>query len=1433
MMTKILLNLVVVATLLCLSCELAAQSDIALATRKAKLQELSEKLKRRDENNRQEAWEFARRVGIPVRRELPNGKVLELQRIAPGIGPVFYITYNTDAADTVSTDEVWPGGSTGLDLDGSGMTAAQWDGGAIFTAHPDFAGGRVTQVDGATIISEHSTHVAGTLVGAGEWLYAESRGMVYGAHLNAYDWNSDTAEMALAAANGQLTSNHSYGIAAGWIYTGDPIPPNTWWWIGGADPSDLEDPYFGYYDSETQLWDQIAFDAPFYLIVKAAGNDRTDIGPAPGEEYTVIDQDGNPLFTSTLPRPADCAPAGYDCLPTASVAKNVLTVGAVDDIIGGYSPLTGPSAVQMADFSSWGPTDDGRIKPDVVGNGMFLLSAFPEPYYYALAAGTSMSAPNVTGSLLLLQQHYQDIHGVGNFMRASTLKALAIHTADESGDADGPDYEFGWGLLNTKTAAQVISLDGGGAHQIIEGSLAQGAEDTFEFTVTGSDAILTATLVWTDPPGTPVALSLDAPDSMLVNDLDLRIDKSPFTHMPWILNPASPSDAATTGDNFRDNVEQVEVGSAGAGSYFVKVSHKGTLLNGNNQEYSLIISETAPPPTGSGLLIDEDFSGGLPAGWSVVTVSGVSWTIKTPVPGHSRLDNQTGGSGNFAMVDNGWCCDTYTSLVTPTFDMSSTTAAVLRFKSFFWADEGESINVDISTDGGAGWTNVWTTADFNPNPTNYVFDLSGVAAGQASFTLRFRYDSGVGPIGNLWQVDSVEFEVFGGGPPASSPPGQATGPSPADAAAGVGINSDLSWTAGGDADSHDVYFSVAPSPPASQGNQAGVSFDPGPLGYDTTYYWRIDEVNGDGTTQGAIWSFTTEAAPPNPPDSATSPSPGDGATEVNIDSDLSWTAGAGATSHDVYFGTNPSPASQGNQAGTSFVLGTLAYDTLYYWRIDEVNGDGTTTGATWSFTTEAAPLNPPDPATSPSPGDGATAVNIDSDLSWTAGAGATSHDVYFGTNPSPASQGNQAGTSFVLGTLTYDTLYYWRIDEVNGDGTTTGATWSFTTEAAPAVPPGQASSPNPSDGATAVNIDSDLSWAAGAGATSHDLYFGTNPSPASQGNQAGTSFVLGPLAYDTLYYWRIDEVNGDGTTTGATWSFTTEAAPQTINLAGLSGSMTPGSRGRWSAAVEISVEDQDDNPESEVTVQGTWSNGATGSPSCITDINGLCTVEKNNLKGKVSSVTFTVDSLSGAGSTYNPADNLAGDSITVSQGNTDQTPIAPGDKYQTLVDESISGNIIGNDDQGDGPSYVNNNTLPSNGNLILSNDGGFTYTPNNSFEGSDSFIYSIVDQDGDVSNSAVVSITVSGAEPPPPAGERTVSLLPYKVKGLQHVEVTWLNYSSGTVDILRDGNPVAESLAGNNGTHEDNIGVKGGGQTYTYQVCEAGTGTCVSAITGF
>jgi hypothetical protein len=170
------------------------------------------------------------------------------------------------------------------------------------------------------------------------------------------------------------------------------------------------------------------------------------------------------------------------------------------------------------------------------------------------------------------------------------------------------------------------------------------------------------------------------------------------------------------------------------------------------------------------------------------------------------------------------------------------------------------------------------------------------------------------------------------------------------------------------------------------------------------------------------------------------------ATNVNPTQDLNWTAGAYAASHDVYFGTANPPPFIGNKTAATYDTGTMTANTTYYWRIDEKNASGTTTGTVWSFTTSStSPL--PGAASNPMPPNGAM-VNGDYDitLSWTAGAGATSHDIYLGMSNPPSFIGNQTGTGTAYhfyGPKIYYTTYYWRIDEKNANGTTTGTVWSM------------------------------------------------------------------------------------------------------------------------------------------------------------------------------------------------------------------------------------------------------------------------------------------------------------------------------------------------------------------------------------------------------
>ena len=262
-----------------------------------------------------------------------------------------------------------------------------------------------------------------------------------------------------------------------------------------------------------------------------------------------------------------------------------MTIGAVNAIPDGYKNST---QVVMSSFSSWGPTDDGRIKPDVVANGVGLLSAnSTADNAYATSSGTSMAAPNTSGSLLLLQEHYNKL--TGSFMRASTLKGLAIHTTDEAGTTPGPDYRFGWGLLNIRKAATIIT-NRNSTSRIIEDSLLQSATKTINVIASGTGPIV-ATLSWTDPPGSVDLINvLNNRTPKLVNDLDIEINFGAAIIKPWKLDPLNPANAATKGDNIVDNVEKIEINNPLPGeSYTITIRHKGTLRN-NKQIYSLILS---------------------------------------------------------------------------------------------------------------------------------------------------------------------------------------------------------------------------------------------------------------------------------------------------------------------------------------------------------------------------------------------------------------------------------------------------------------------------------------------------------------------------------------------------------------------------------------------------------------------------------------------------------------------------------------------------------------------------------------------------------------------------------------------------------------------------------------------------------------------------
>ena len=551
------------------------------ATDNAGLEELAGRFRRRLRAQRGMAYYRVLESTSPAQAALNRNPNIKLILVDDKGRPFYYTTHNLNAANTVGTNRVRPDGGYGFSLTGSGTSSGKlgiWDGGGVRTTHQELTG-RTTQVDSPASQSFHSTHVAGTMVAAG--VIATAKGMSYQANLVAYDWDDDSAEMAAAAAAGMNASNHSYGYVAGWHLSGD------WYWYGDTDVSAFEDYYFGFYSSVAVDWDEIARAAPYYTIVVSAGNDREEYGPGSGGGHWVWDNATGDWVWSTDTRDVDGGTDGYDSISHAAVAKNVLTVGAVSDIAAGYSQ---PSDVVMTTFSAWGPTDDGRIKPDFVANGtgLYSCSSISNSMYIALS-GTSMACPNLSGSLNLLIRHYESTHG-GVTPLSSTMKAVLVQTADEAGGAAGPDYKFGWGLLNTLKAAQLISLDSTEPFHIREDFLAGGGSDTLYLTADGSTP-LRLTVAWTDPAGAEPTPALNPTTPALVNDLDLRLKylDTPTTYYPYVLNPGSPGSAATTGDNVRDNAEQVYVASPPAGDYMVVVSHDGTLTG--EQWYSLVSSE--------------------------------------------------------------------------------------------------------------------------------------------------------------------------------------------------------------------------------------------------------------------------------------------------------------------------------------------------------------------------------------------------------------------------------------------------------------------------------------------------------------------------------------------------------------------------------------------------------------------------------------------------------------------------------------------------------------------------------------------------------------------------------------------------------------------------------------------------------------------------
>ena len=339
--------------------------------------------------------------------------------------------------------------------------------------------------------------------------------------------------------------------------------------LGTAEPNTR-------YTAASRSFDTVLRDFPYYVHVYAASNS--------GSNFETLGGD-NP------------------------VGKNVMSIGAVQDVsrdaAGNYVSGGG-----IAGFSSRGPAYDGRIKPDFTANGVGVRSTTGTTGSSSLQ-GTSMAAPNATGSILLLIDYVHQRFS-GHFFRSSTYKALLMTTADDRGNP-GPDYTYGWGILNVYAAGNLIGHHAENSYDRVvrEERLHPGQSWSYTYTSDGSEAIRVS-LAWLDVPGASQTTSSTDRSARLVNDLDMRIvgpDNQVYTPyvMPYTTGKGDvpPFDDslrnahAVTGDNVTDPAEQIWISAPVAGNYTVQITHKGTLNNNQPQPFSLAIrgltSATAEP----------------------------------------------------------------------------------------------------------------------------------------------------------------------------------------------------------------------------------------------------------------------------------------------------------------------------------------------------------------------------------------------------------------------------------------------------------------------------------------------------------------------------------------------------------------------------------------------------------------------------------------------------------------------------------------------------------------------------------------------------------------------------------------------------------------------------------------------------------------------
>lgn len=325
----------------------------------------------------------------------------------------------------------------------------------------------------------------------------------------------------------------------------------------------------------------------------------------------------------------------------------------------------------LANSSSRGPAHDGRIKPDITANGQAQISTDPGNGYSAFG-GTSGASPGVAGVAAQLYQAYRELND-GEMPEAALIKAVLLNTANDYGQP-GPDFSYGWGMLNGLRAVQLLEEE-----RYLRDTLTQADTNAHQITLPEGVLEVRFMLYWRDP------TALAGASRALVNDLDLRVLGTPDTSgavdtlFPYVLDPDPLNDnlgvAATNGVDRLNNVEQVVIANPAAGTYTLEVEGFDVPL-GPQAYYILYEVVTAPitvtypntrenilagtsiyvqwdaPPTDEGFNVEYSLDNG--DNWTLIGFAGPDqrleqWSVPNEVSGQALIRVT---SGDFSDVSD-------------------------------------------------------------------------------------------------------------------------------------------------------------------------------------------------------------------------------------------------------------------------------------------------------------------------------------------------------------------------------------------------------------------------------------------------------------------------------------------------------------------------------------------------------------------------------------------------------------------------------------------------------------------------------------------------------------------------------------------------------------------------------------------------------------